>query len=156
MLWLFKNILIETGVHWFHKMRFICVAFVYHIRLKDDNTIYLFEENSEKFLVEWWLAENMEFVDDILTFGELGLFLKSHGCHVVMLSSLDFSVKNGIAGCLRALLREFLVNGVNVSASMYLLMFNWFYLSFNESFTFFPFICYLLAVSWYIKLSFMV
>ncbi|XP_061352844.1 origin of replication complex subunit 3 [Gastrolobium bilobum] len=54
------------------------------------------------------IIRNIEFVDDILTFEELGHFLKSHGCHVAMLSSLEFSLKNGIAGCLKALLREFL------------------------------------------------
>ncbi|KAI9104306.1 hypothetical protein K1719_022878 [Acacia pycnantha] len=54
------------------------------------------------------ITKNMEFVDDILTFEELSLFLKHQGFHVGMLSSLDFSVKNGIAGCLKALLREFM------------------------------------------------
>ncbi|XP_054789583.1 origin of replication complex subunit 3-like [Prosopis cineraria] len=54
------------------------------------------------------ITKNVEFVDDILTFEELSLFLKSQGCHVGKLSSLDFSVKNGIAGCLKALLREFM------------------------------------------------
>ncbi|KDP39550.1 hypothetical protein JCGZ_02570 [Jatropha curcas] len=52
------------------------------------------------------LTKNMEFVDDLLTFEELGLHLKSKGCHVANLSSLDFSVKNGIGGCLRSLLRQ--------------------------------------------------
>ncbi|KAG4979260.1 hypothetical protein JHK85_033218 [Glycine max] len=55
-----------------------------------------------------WKLGNIEFVDDILTFEELGHFLKSHGCHVAKLSSLEFSSKNGIAGCLKALLQEFL------------------------------------------------
>ncbi|XP_058754225.1 origin of replication complex subunit 3-like [Vicia villosa] len=54
------------------------------------------------------ITRNIEFVDDIMTFEELGLFLKSHGCHVAMLSSMEFSLRNGIAGCLKALLREFL------------------------------------------------
>ncbi|XP_034204061.1 origin of replication complex subunit 3 isoform X4 [Prunus dulcis] len=55
------------------------------------------------------LTKNMEFVDDFLTFQELGLFLKSHGCHVANLSSFDFSPNNGIAGCLTSLLRQFLM-----------------------------------------------
>ncbi|KAM3682664.1 hypothetical protein ACJW31_12G089400 [Castanea mollissima] len=55
------------------------------------------------------LTKNMEFVDDLLTFEEVGLCLKSHGCHVANLSSLDFSAKNGIGGCLRGLLRQFLM-----------------------------------------------
>ncbi|CAI8597431.1 unnamed protein product [Vicia faba] len=54
------------------------------------------------------ITRNIEFVDDIMTFEELGLFLKSHGCHVTKLSSMEFSLKNGIAGCLKALLREFI------------------------------------------------
>ncbi|XP_028756747.1 origin of replication complex subunit 3 [Neltuma alba] len=54
------------------------------------------------------ITKNMEFVDDILTFEELSHFLELQGCHVGMLSSLDFSVKNGIVGCLKALLREFM------------------------------------------------
>lgn len=63
----------------------------------------------------------MEFVDDILTFEELSHCLKSHGCHVAMLSSLEFSLKNGIAGCLKALLREFLGCAIDVGASVNLL-----------------------------------
>ncbi|KAJ0015141.1 hypothetical protein Pint_20969 [Pistacia integerrima] len=53
------------------------------------------------------LTKNMEFVDDLLTFEELGHFLKSQGCHVANLSSLDFMAKSGIGGCLRSLLRQF-------------------------------------------------
>lgn len=56
----------------------------------------------------------MEFVDDLLTFEELGSHLKSQGCHVAKLSSLDFSVKNGIGGCLRSLLRQFLMVTLDV------------------------------------------
>ncbi|XP_077242896.1 origin recognition complex subunit 3 [Tasmannia lanceolata] len=52
------------------------------------------------------LTKNVEFVDDLLTFEELGIHLKSHGCHVANISSLDFSVKNGVGGCLRSLLRQ--------------------------------------------------
>ncbi|KAM1184125.1 hypothetical protein ACFX19_002386 [Malus domestica] len=55
------------------------------------------------------LTRNMEFVDVFSTFQELGLSLKSHGCHVANLSSLDFSPKSGIAGCLSSLLRQFLM-----------------------------------------------
>ncbi|XP_020214135.1 origin of replication complex subunit 3 [Cajanus cajan] len=58
-------------------------------------------------------TRNIEYVDDILTFEELGNFLKSHGSHVAMLSSLEFSLKNGIAGCLKALLREFLGGAID-------------------------------------------
>ncbi|KAJ4965321.1 hypothetical protein NE237_017170 [Protea cynaroides] len=51
-------------------------------------------------------TRNVEFVDDLLTFQELGEHLKSCGCHVCNLSSLDFSTKNGLGGCLRSLLRR--------------------------------------------------
>uniref|UniRef100_A0A803M2A0 Origin recognition complex subunit 3 N-terminal domain-containing protein n=1 Tax=Chenopodium quinoa TaxID=63459 RepID=A0A803M2A0_CHEQI len=50
----------------------------------------------------------MEFVDHQLTFEELSNHLKSGGCHVANMSSLDFSAKNGIGGCLTRLLRKFL------------------------------------------------
>ncbi|GLT95279.1 hypothetical protein SLE2022_129710 [Rubroshorea leprosula] len=55
------------------------------------------------------LTKNMEFVDDLLTFEELGNHLKSQGYHVANLSSLEFSAKNGIGGCLQSLLRQFLM-----------------------------------------------
>ncbi|KAB1205290.1 Origin recognition complex subunit 3 [Morella rubra] len=61
------------------------------------------------------LTRNMEFVDDLLTFEDLGLFLRSHGCHVAKLSSLDFSAKNGIGGCLRGLLRQCLMETVDAA-----------------------------------------
>ncbi|OVA09956.1 Origin recognition complex [Macleaya cordata] len=54
-------------------------------------------------------TKNVEFVDDLLTFKELGMRLKSNGCHVVTLSSLDFTAKNGIGGCLRSLLRQLIM-----------------------------------------------
>ncbi|KAI3965045.1 hypothetical protein MKX01_013976 [Papaver californicum] len=52
------------------------------------------------------LTKNVEFVDDLRTFKELAIHLKSHDSHVVTLSSLDFTAKNGIGGCLRSLLRQ--------------------------------------------------
>ncbi|XP_043706876.1 origin of replication complex subunit 3 [Telopea speciosissima] len=51
-------------------------------------------------------TKNVEFVDDLLTFQELGEHLKSCGSHVCNLSSLDFSTKNGLGGCLRSLLKQ--------------------------------------------------
>ncbi|XP_074312049.1 origin of replication complex subunit 3 isoform X2 [Silene latifolia] len=54
-------------------------------------------------------TKNIEFVDDQLTFEELGNHLKSCGCHVANMSSPDFSAKNGIGGCLTRLLRHFLM-----------------------------------------------
>ncbi|KAK7263973.1 hypothetical protein RJT34_31573 [Clitoria ternatea] len=59
------------------------------------------------------ITRNIEFVDDIFTFEELGHFLESHGCHVAVISSTEFSLKNGIAGCLKALLREFLGSAID-------------------------------------------
>ncbi|KAE8077518.1 hypothetical protein FH972_016076 [Carpinus fangiana] len=61
------------------------------------------------------LTKNMEFVDDLLTFEELGLSLRSHGCHVANLSSMDFSAKNGIGGCLRGFLRQFLTTTLDAA-----------------------------------------
>ncbi|XP_057250198.1 origin of replication complex subunit 3 isoform X1 [Beta vulgaris subsp. vulgaris] len=54
-------------------------------------------------------TKNMEFVDDQITFEELRNHLKSCGCHVANMSSLDFSAKNGIGGCLSRLLRKFMM-----------------------------------------------
>jgi len=56
-------------------------------------------------------------VDDLLTFEELESHLKSQGCHVAMLSSMDFSAKSGVGGCLRGLLRQFVMPTVDVSKS---------------------------------------
>ncbi|KAL4353622.1 hypothetical protein GQ457_06G015420 [Hibiscus cannabinus] len=66
------------------------------------------ESNSKRLFTGLVLTKNMEFVDDLLTFEELGKHLKSQGCHVANLSSLDFTAKNGVGGGLRSLLRQFL------------------------------------------------
>ncbi|KAG2300354.1 hypothetical protein Bca52824_036826 [Brassica carinata] len=60
-------------------------------------------------------SKNLEMVDDLLTFEDLGLHLKSQGCHVAKLSSMDFSAKNGVGGCLRGLLRQFVMPTVDVA-----------------------------------------
>lgn len=60
-------------------------------------------------------AENVEFVDDISTFADLGAHLRSNGCCVVNLTSVDFCTKNGLGGCLKTLLRQFLLVGIDVS-----------------------------------------
>ncbi|KAL6521041.1 Origin recognition complex subunit 3 [Orobanche gracilis] len=54
-------------------------------------------------------TKNMEFVDDILTFEDLGVHLRSNGCYVANLTSSDFSAKNGVGGSLKTLLRQFLM-----------------------------------------------
>ncbi|MCD7468943.1 Origin recognition complex subunit 3 [Datura stramonium] len=69
-------------------------------------------------------TKNIETVDDILTFAELGLNLKSHGCYVANISSLDFSTKNGIEGCLRAFLRQLL--RVEIEAADISLLASWY------------------------------
>ncbi|XP_024031743.1 origin of replication complex subunit 3 [Morus notabilis] len=61
------------------------------------------------------LIKNMEFVDDLLTFKELGLCLKSHGCHVANVSSVDILTKNGVGGCLRSLLRQFVMGNLDAA-----------------------------------------
>ncbi|KAH9611252.1 hypothetical protein KSS87_023170 [Heliosperma pusillum] len=62
-------------------------------------------------------TQNIEFVDDQLTFEELGNHLKSCGCHVANMSSLDLSAKNGIGGCLTRLLRHFLMVALDICPS---------------------------------------
>lgn len=57
----------------------------------------------------------MEFVDDISTFSDLGAHLRSNGCYVANLTSVDFCAKNGVGGCLKTLLRQFVMVGVDVS-----------------------------------------
>nr|GME18697.1 origin of replication complex subunit 3 [Ipomoea batatas] len=68
-------------------------------------------------------TKNMEIVDDILTFEELSLHLTSHGCHVATISSLDFCSKNGVGGCLRSLLQQFLL--VDIDAADISLLASW-------------------------------
>lgn len=58
-------------------------------------------------------TKNMEFVDDILTFADLSAHLSSRGCHVANLTSLDLSTKNGVGGCLKTLLRQFLMDSID-------------------------------------------
>ncbi|KAK6243731.1 hypothetical protein QUC31_010140 [Theobroma cacao] len=73
------------------------------------------DANSKKLFTGLVLTKNMEFVDDLLTFEELGKHLKAQGCHVANLSSLDFTAKNGIGGCLRSLLRQFLMSTLDAA-----------------------------------------
>ncbi|KAK9053822.1 hypothetical protein SSX86_024897 [Deinandra increscens subsp. villosa] len=58
---------------------------------------------------------NIEFVDDLQTFADLGVHLHSHGYHVANLSSVDFSAKSGIGGCLRSLLRQIFNGGIDAA-----------------------------------------
>ncbi|KAJ0970914.1 hypothetical protein J5N97_018873 [Dioscorea zingiberensis] len=44
-------------------------------------------------------TKNAEFVDDLLTFQELGEHMKFSGCHVANLWPLEFYAKNGIGCC---------------------------------------------------------
>ncbi|XAR54283.1 hypothetical protein NMG60_11029343 [Bertholletia excelsa] len=60
-------------------------------------------------------TRNMELVDDLLTFQDLGLYLRSHGCYVANLSSSHFSSKTGIEGCIKGLLRQFLTVSLDVA-----------------------------------------
>lgn len=61
------------------------------------------------------LSGNLEMVDDLLTFEELDMHLKSEGCDVAKLSSMDFAAKNGVGGCLRGLLRQFVMPTIDNS-----------------------------------------
>ncbi|XP_030533048.1 origin of replication complex subunit 3 [Rhodamnia argentea] len=71
------------------------------------------ESVSRRLFTGLVLTKNMELFDDLRTFEELGRFLRSHGCHVANLSSLDFLAKNGIGGCITSLLRQFLAASVD-------------------------------------------
>lgn len=51
-------------------------------------------------------TKNIEFVDDLLTFQDLMVYMKANGCHVAYLSPLDFSIKHGIGICLNSLSRQ--------------------------------------------------
>ncbi|XP_072963402.1 origin of replication complex subunit 3 [Typha angustifolia] len=70
---------------------------------------------SRKIPTAFILTKNAEFVDDLLTFQELGRHLKSSGCHVANLSALDFSVKHGMAVCLRSLMRQLAAEAPDVA-----------------------------------------
>ncbi|KAL6642948.1 hypothetical protein ACP70R_021129 [Stipagrostis hirtigluma subsp. patula] len=70
------------------------------------------------------LTKNAEFVDDITTFRDLAEHLTSNGCHLAKLSAAELSVKNGVGGCFRNLLRQLLsdvpdVADVSALASWY-------------------------------------
>ncbi|CAL4916563.1 unnamed protein product [Urochloa decumbens] len=70
------------------------------------------------------LTKNAEFVDDITTFRDLAEHLHSNGCHLAKLSAAELSVKHGVGGCLRSLLRQLLsdvpdVADVSALASWY-------------------------------------
>ncbi|KAG2538227.1 origin of replication complex subunit 3-like [Panicum virgatum] len=54
------------------------------------------------------LTKNAEFVDDITTFRDLAGHLQSSGCHLAKLSAAELSVKHGVGGCFRSLLRQLL------------------------------------------------
>ncbi|XP_042046022.1 origin of replication complex subunit 3-like isoform X2 [Salvia splendens] len=58
-------------------------------------------------------TKNVESVDDISTFADLGAHMRSSGCLVANLTSIDFSAKNGVGGCLKTLLRQFLLAGID-------------------------------------------
>ncbi|RLN19901.1 origin of replication complex subunit 3 [Panicum miliaceum] len=70
------------------------------------------------------LTKNAEFVDDITTFRDLAGHLQSSGCHLAKLSAAELSVKHGVGGCFRSLLRQLLsdvpdVADVSALASWY-------------------------------------
>lgn len=64
--------------------------------------------SSEQLPTALVVTNNMEFVDDFQTFGDLAQHLKSRGYHAAKLTYSDFSLKSGVVGCLRSLLRQFL------------------------------------------------
>ncbi|EOA20033.1 hypothetical protein CARUB_v10000310mg [Capsella rubella] len=75
----------------------------------------LTQASSKQLLTAMVLTRNLEMVDDLLTFQELELQLKTQGCHVAKLSSMDFSAKTSVGGCLRGLLRQFVMPTIDVA-----------------------------------------
>ncbi|KAI3762147.1 hypothetical protein L1987_52570 [Smallanthus sonchifolius] len=71
--------------------------------------------SSKQIFTALVVMSNIEFVDDLQTFADLGVHLRSHGCHVANLSSVDFSAKSGIGGCLRSLLRQILGGSIDAA-----------------------------------------
>ena len=67
-----------------------------------------------------FFAENAEFVDDITTFRDLPEHLMSSGCHLAKLSAAELSVKNGVGGCFKSLLRQLLSDVPDVSGMIWL------------------------------------
>lgn len=68
-------------------------------------------------------TKNVEFIDDLITFQELGYHLQSYCCLVIHLSALEFSAKHGVGGSLKSLLRQIVtdvdVADITVLASWY-------------------------------------
>jgi origin recognition complex subunit 3 len=71
-------------------------------------------------LILCFFTENAEFVDDITTFQDLAEHLVSSGCHLAKLSAAELSVKNGVGGCFRSLVRQLLSDVPDVSGMIWL------------------------------------
>ncbi|XP_010453832.1 PREDICTED: origin of replication complex subunit 3 [Camelina sativa] len=112
-----SNSKVFSGIYEWIRESFDSIVSSGALRLSEAVRSYpvLTQASSKQLLTAMVLTRNLEMVDDLLTFEELELHLKSHGCHVAKLSSMDFSAKSGVGGCLRVLLRQFVMPTVDVA-----------------------------------------
>ncbi|XP_010492584.1 PREDICTED: origin of replication complex subunit 3-like [Camelina sativa] len=112
-----SNSKVFSGIHDWIRESFESIVSSGALRLSEAVRSYpvLTQSSSKQLHTAMVLTRNLEMVDDLLTFEELELHLKSHGCHVAKLSSMDFSAKSGVGGCLRVLLRQFVMPSVDVA-----------------------------------------
>ncbi|XP_010420371.1 PREDICTED: origin of replication complex subunit 3-like [Camelina sativa] len=112
----YSNSKVFSGIHDWIRESFESIVSSGALRLSEAVRSYpvLTQASSKQLLTAMVLTRNLEMVDDLLTFEELELHLKSQGCHVAKLSSMDFSAKSGVGGCLRVLLRQFVMPTVDV------------------------------------------
>ncbi|KAL1213055.1 Origin of replication complex subunit 3 [Cardamine amara subsp. amara] len=112
-----SNSKIFSGIHDWIRESFESIISSGALKLSEAVRSYpvLTQASSKQLFTALVLTRNLEMVDDLLTFEELDLYLKSQGCHVAKLSSMDFSAKSGVGGCLRGLLRQFVMPTVDVA-----------------------------------------
>jgi origin recognition complex subunit 3 len=112
-----SNSKVFSGIHDWIRESFESIISSGALKLSEAVRSYpvLTQASSKQLLTAMVLTRNLEMVDDLLTFEELELHLKSQGCHVAKLSSMDFSAKSGVGGCLRGLLRQFVMPTVDVA-----------------------------------------
>ncbi|CAN8300172.1 unnamed protein product [Cochlearia groenlandica] len=112
-----SNSKIFSGIHDWIMESFETVRSSGSLKLSEAVRSYpvLTQASSKQLFTALVLTRNLEMVDDLLTFEELGLYLKSQRCHVAKLSSMDFSAKSGVGGCLKGLLRQFVMPTIDVA-----------------------------------------
>eukprot|EP01018_Ginkgo_biloba_P007633 Gb_17510 [translate_table: standard] len=109
-----KDVLLELNTHTFEEIqRWICDSFFAAQQSKLYRSLEAKNSNAspcspvvKQLATALVFIRNVEFVDDQRTFKDLGTYLKSHNCHVANLKPQDFSLKAGIGGCVRSLLKQ--------------------------------------------------